>query len=92
MTELPGWIKKIYIICSASESFEESCQKCPFFQLPEDRFFCADSRDLILERIKSEKELEEEEAPDCFGASKKLSRRHRIEQGRSSLSRRSHSE
>jgi len=51
--KLPEWIKKIYIICSA-KSYEKGCKKCPFFKLPEDRFFCAGSLELLQERIESE--------------------------------------
>jgi hypothetical protein len=59
---LPEWIRKVYVLCGGADSIEQ-CRKCPFFRLPEERFFCCSDRDVLHERIESEieyGELEEE--------------------------------
>ena len=50
---IPEWIRKIYVICSGADSVE-TCRKCPFFRLPEDRFFCASDLEVLQEKIESE--------------------------------------
>ena len=60
MKKLPSFIRKIYVLCSA-ESIDE-CRACPFFKLPEDRFFCGDDPEDLIEEIESD--IEEVEDDD----------------------------
>jgi len=52
MKRLPSFIRKIYVLCSA-ESAKECRKACPFFKLPEDKFFCADDPEDLIEEIEN---------------------------------------